>query len=114
MNRTLYWAPRVLCILFIGFVSLFALDVFDGKHGFWQTVLDLSMHLIPSLVLLAALLIAWRREWFGTAVFAFAAIFFAGFVRADWWGKAMFVVPCLITAFLFLLNWRMSRRETLH
>lgn len=32
-SRALFWALRALSILFIGFVSLFALDVFQEAHG---------------------------------------------------------------------------------
>lgn len=45
-SRALFWALRELSILFIGFVSLFALDVFQEAHGFWQVLVGLTMHLI--------------------------------------------------------------------
>ena len=41
---------------------MFALDVFDGRHSFWETILALLMHLIPVFVLILVLVIAWRRE----------------------------------------------------
>jgi hypothetical protein len=53
-KRILLWAPRALSILFIAFLSLFALDVFGEQVGFWRTVLALTMHLIPSVVLILA------------------------------------------------------------
>jgi len=106
MNRALYWAPRALCILFIAFVSLFALDVFEEGRGFWPTVAALTMHLIPSFAMIAVLAVAWRWEWIGALLFGIFAVFFAIIVRAPWWGKAMFAAPCLAMAWLFLLNWR--------
>ena len=30
-KRLLFWTPRILCLLFAGFISLFALDVFEGQ-----------------------------------------------------------------------------------
>ena len=73
MNRTaknvLFWSPRILCILFAAFVSIFALDVFDEGLGFWQTAFALGMHLIPTAMLLAALVIAWRTGWIGAILF---------------------------------------------
>jgi hypothetical protein len=33
VKRLLFWAPRILCILFAAFVSLFALDVFDQRDA---------------------------------------------------------------------------------
>jgi hypothetical protein len=106
MRRALFWAPRALCILFIGFVSLFALDVFQEGRSFWPTVAALAIHLIPSFVMIAALAVAWRWEWVGTLLFGVCGVFFSIIVRAPWWGKAMFAAPCLLTAWLFYLNWR--------
>ncbi len=109
-KRWLYWTPRVLCILFIAFVSIFALDVFGEAHGFWQTLAALAMHLVPSFVMAAALIAAWRWEWIGAAMFTLFGVFFLYIVRGPLSVKSTFVVPCLVTAGLFLLNWR-TRRE---
>ena len=102
----LYWTPRALCILFIAFVSLFALDVFQENLGFWRTLLALAIHLIPTFVLIALLVLAWRWELIGAMAFLLCAIFFAYIVRSAWWGKAIFAAPCLTVALLFLLDWR--------
>jgi len=46
-KKALYWAPRIIAILFIVFISLFALDVFIEGYGFWETIVALFMHLVP-------------------------------------------------------------------
>ncbi len=109
-NRVLFWAPRALSILFIAFVSLFALDVFGEAHGFWQTLVALAMHLIPTFVMVAVLVVAWRREWFGAVMFTACAIVFAFIVRGPFWVKLIFAMPCFITAWLFLVNWRLRKQ----
>jgi hypothetical protein len=58
--RMLYWFPRILSIAFAIFLSLFALDVINEIHGFRRTVLALSIHLIPVMVIIAILIAAWR------------------------------------------------------
>jgi len=40
----IYWTPRILSIVFVLFLALFSLDVFDGNYGFWGTLLALFMH----------------------------------------------------------------------
>jgi len=40
-KRVLFWAPRVLGILFALFLSLFALDVFSEGYSFGETMLAL-------------------------------------------------------------------------
>ena len=64
-KRLLFWTPRALAIVFIAFLSLFALDVFGEGYGFWQTLLALVIHLIPTWILIALLILAWRWEWIG-------------------------------------------------
>ena len=64
MNQTsrnlLFWTPRVICIAFAIFLSLFALDVFNEGYGFWKTILALLIHLVPVYIVLAVLALAWR------------------------------------------------------
>ncbi len=109
----LYWAPRALSIVFIAFLSLFALDVFGGPYGFWQTLLALFMHLIPSFVLILSLVLAWRWEWIGAVLYAAAGVLYVTWVvlrpalppavKLLW--CSTIAGPALVIAALFLLNW---------
>jgi hypothetical protein len=113
-KRALFWTPRALSIAFIAFLSIFALDVFDGHLGLWRTVLALTMHLIPSFVLIAALVLAWRWEWIGAALYAAAGLLYVWWVvslsrpvppavRLIW--VLMIAGPAFVIAGLFLANW---------
>jgi hypothetical protein len=108
-GRAIFWAPRALSMLFIGFVSMFALDVFSENLGFWRTIAALAIHLIPTWIMLVALVAAWRWEWIGAAAFSLFAIAFLAVVRGPLPVKMFFSVPCLLTAGLFLLSWRQKR-----
>src|SRR5271166_3936074 len=113
-KRFLYWAPRILAIAFILFISIFALDVFSDNLGFWQTVQALAIHLIPSFVLLVVLVLAWRWEWIGATAFAAAGmLYIASLVprssipvatRLEW--VVLIAVPAFVLAALFLIDWR--------
>ncbi len=59
------WIPRILCILAILFVSIFSLDAFDPAFTLWKQLQAFAIHLIPSLVLLIFLIVAWKRELVG-------------------------------------------------
>lgn len=72
----LWFTPRILGILFILFISLFALDILEMGYDFWQTVLGLTMHLLPSFFLVAALIVAWRWERIGSLFYLAFAIAF--------------------------------------
>ena len=57
-NRFLHYAPQVIGILGILFLSSFALDVFGQGYSASELVVALFMHLFPSLVLIASLILA--------------------------------------------------------
>jgi len=113
-RRTLFWAPRVLSIAYIAFLSMFALDVFGEKQGFWGTLLALTMHLIPTFVLIAGLLLAWRWEWIGATLYAAAGMLYVMWVlwvprplsaaiKLTW--IVTIAGPVFVIAALFLANW---------
>lgn len=67
--KIFYWLPRILCILAILFVSLFALDAFSPELSIWQQIGGFLIHLMPSFILLALLILAWKREFIGGIIF---------------------------------------------
>jgi hypothetical protein len=68
-NKLVFWIPRIISILFILFLAMFSLDVFDGNYGFWGTILALFMHNIPTLVFAMIVYFAWKYEIFGAILF---------------------------------------------
>jgi len=110
--KLLYWSPRLLSLLFVGFLSLFALDVF-GEYEGWSLILALFMHLLPSLALLVVIIIAWRYDLVGAAAFlAFAAwyVWTVGFDRPWSWYAAV-AGPAIIVGALYSLNWMRTRNN---
>ena len=57
----LFRFPRIAGIIFIAFISMFALDIFWNGYTFWQTVVGLFMHLIPTWILLIVLIFSRRK-----------------------------------------------------
>lgn len=110
MNKTikkvLFWTPRIMGILFVLFLSLFSLDVFDMELGFWETLLAWLIHSIPSVVLLVALVLAWKWEWIGALIFIGWAILYLVAFRDQSLSAYLAIsgLPALI-GLLFLLGW---------
>ena len=73
----LYWTPRILCILAILFVSMFALDSFDPELTIDRQIAAFVIHLIPSYILIALLVVAWKWEYVGGIIFTVVGIAFA-------------------------------------
>lgn len=106
LKNFLFWTPRIAGILFILFISLFALDIFDAQLGFWETILGLFMHLIPSILLTIAVVIAWKREWFGALLFIGWAVWYVSFMRGfDWIAYALIAGLPVAIGLLFLIGW---------
>jgi Na+/proline symporter len=79
-TKRLSWIARIICILAILFVSLFALDSFSSERTFWQNTVAFLMHLIPSFVLLATLIIAWKWEKTGGIILTIIGVAFGIFI----------------------------------
>jgi hypothetical protein len=105
MKQLLFWTPRILGILFALFLSLFALDVFGEGYGFWGTILALFIHLIPVMLVLTALVIAWRWEVVGgILLIALAAWYLVTTLHhLDW--CVVISGPLFLTGGLFLMDW---------
>lgn len=112
IKRLLFWTPRILCLLFAAFISVFALDVFDEHLGFWRTLLALAIHLIPTGLLLLILAAAWRWEWLGALIFPALGGFyiFGCWGRFPWMTYVIIAGPLFLLGALFLLGW-MKRKE---
>jgi len=83
MTRTIgliHWLPRIICILAILFVSMFALDAFAPGLTIWQQLGAFLMHLIPSFVLLAFLVVAWKWELIGGIIFTLIGVGLSPFI----------------------------------
>jgi len=104
-SKLLLWSPRILGILVCVFVSLFALDAFDGKRVA-QALPDFAIHVAPVLVLLAIIAVSWRHEWVGGIVFTGLAIAYGFFARDHLYWVVTIATPLLIVGVLFLWSWR--------
>ena len=106
-KRALFWMPRILCLMFAAFISLFALDVFQEGLGVWRTALALLMHLIPTFLILIVLAISWRWEWVGAVLFTALALLYlvTSWGRLHWSAYAVISGPLCLLGVLFLVNW---------
>jgi hypothetical protein len=113
--KVLHWAPRILGILFALFLSLFGFDVFDEGVGFWAALLAFLIHQLPVLVLLIAVILAWRRQWIGAiGFFGFAVwylLWFRGFEKSAY---LIILVPAVLVGALFLADWLYRRNPAYH
>jgi hypothetical protein len=120
-NKFVYWTPRVLSILFIIFLALFSLDIFDMKLGFWGTIVGLLMHNIPVFILTIILIISWKYEIVGGIAFILAGILYIAMILIniittgfEWYYLAWAVQISGIAFFIgimFLVSWFKKKKS---
>lgn len=102
---------RLIALGGIGFIGLFALDVFQPGLPPGEVLLALLIHLLPSLVLLMALVLAWRRPWLGAVLFVLAAIAPFALLSNPVPVNALLGAPFLASGVLFALEAVLGRRS---
>jgi len=97
----LLWTPRLLGLLMVAFLAVFALDVFDGDG---PVIIPLLMHLLPAAIVGLAVAGGWRHPAVGAVAFAALAIGYAFMAggRPDW--VAVISGPLALTAVLFWVS----------
>ncbi len=117
-----HWLPRVICILAILFVSIFALDAFAPGLTMWQQLGGFFLHLIPSFILAGFLIIAWKWEFIGGIIFMAIGIglsplvFMMNYQRNHSVGISfiiilMITIPFALVGILFMISQRLKKKE---
>jgi hypothetical protein len=112
ISKTLYWTPRIICILFIPFIMMFSLDVFSEAKSAREIAIGLFMHNIPAFLLILILWATWKREWIGAALFGGLGVFYIWWAggRFGWQALAFISGPLFLMSALFLIGW-LYRKE---
>jgi hypothetical protein len=109
----LAWFTRILAILAILFVLMFSLDSFGGDKPAGKQILEFLIHNIPALILICALVIAWKYEILGGAIFIGVAIglgiFWDSFTGNS--GSLIILAPFFLVGILFMLHGLLSRNN---
>jgi len=122
--RVIHWLPRIICILAILFISIFAADAFAPGLSIWQQLGGFFMHLIPSFVLVALLIVAWKWENIGGIIFTVIGLGLSPFIYMHNYnmnhsiGMSLGIIltvtfPIVVTGILFILSYFMKKRNLL-
>jgi formate hydrogenlyase subunit 3/multisubunit Na+/H+ antiporter MnhD subunit len=75
-GRITRWVARIICLLAIFLISMLAFDVFSSELTVWQQIIALLRHLIPTFIMIAILIIAWKWERLGGIILILSGIVF--------------------------------------
>lgn len=122
--KLIHWLPRIICILAILLVSMFALDAFDADKTIGQQLGDFLMHLVPSFVLLLVLVLAWKRELTGGIILTLIGLGLSPFIFMQNYrmnqsvGMSLLVIlminmPFVVAGILFMVSYKMKKQQRL-
>jgi hypothetical protein len=117
-----HWLPRIICILAILLISLFAADAFAPGLTLWQQLGAFFVHLIPSFILLAFLLVAWKWERIGGILFMVIGLVFSPFVFILNYKRnhsilmslviiLLITIPFVVVGILFIVSHNQKRKN---
>jgi hypothetical protein len=122
-TKVLHWLPRILCILAILFISMFSLDAFAPGLTLWQQLGGFLIHNIPSFVLLAVLIVAWKWEKVGGIILTILGLALCIFVfilnykrnhfpvATSLLNTLMIAIPFVLAGILFILSHYRKKKE---
>ena len=120
--KIFHWLPRILCILAILFISMFAMDSFSPDFTLWQNITAFVIHLVPSIILIALLIVAWKWELIGGVIFTIIGLGMSPFIYSHNFrmdqsaGKGLVAVllvtmPFIIVGILFIVSHLMKKKQ---
>jgi len=123
--KIIHWTPRIICILSILLISMFAADAFEEGHTVFQQLLSFFIHLIPSFILIILLALTWKWEFIGGLFFMLIGIVTSPFVFMINHNRnhfsvgtsigiiAMINLPIIIVGILFITSHYLKKKEAL-
>lgn len=101
-----FWIPRIMAILFILFLSVFALDMIEPGKPISTILLGITIHLLPNILLSLILWYAWHNERSGGILFIVLSILFMIFFHTydNIFSFLLITCPLFIIGALFLLH----------
>lgn len=137
LASTIRWVARILCILAIVFIGMWASEAVEGKVGLGRQILGFLMAppFLMSVLLIIILIIAWKRELVGGILIALIGLATAVYVyifnyhrflhmasrgfRIGSPGRqalnivAMISLPFIIVGILFIISYFLHRPKKL-
>jgi hypothetical protein len=92
---------------------MFALDSFNGNDSLIRKIGAFLIHLIPTFILIALLVVSWKWEWIGGIAFIVLGIFYIVWAWGRFQLSVYFLIagPLFIIGILFFLNWFSAKKN---
>ena len=106
------WIPRLLVLVLAFFLLLNAFESANTDEGSLKYASSLLFHLIPTILVVAALLFSWNHEKVGGFLFISLSLFFLLVSRVEADLLMTLPGPLLLIGILFLLDSYLEKRAS--
>lgn len=105
-EKSLLWSPRIIALVFAGLLALFALDAFKMNKSLADQFGDFLVHLLPAVITVGGLVIAWKYRLVGGFLFLFLGIVFTFYfgTASNFYNFLLISAPLFAAGILFLLS----------
>lgn len=112
-KTVLFWAPRVISILFALFIAMFGFDVFSMGIGFPEIILAFIMDMMPAILVVVMIILAWKWELVGAIICLGLALFYIFGMNndIDFIVFLLIPLPLFVLSVLWFLGWRQKKNE---
>ncbi len=102
-------------MLFVFFISMFALDSFGEGIPFPEAIVGFLIHLVPTYIVIAILLIAWKWVLVGGILFIIAGTSCLVLTRIPHWTAFLLIGgPPILIGLLFIAAYLLSKKTKTH
>lgn len=111
-EKIIYWTPRIICYLFIIFISLFAFDAISPDKSLESNITGFAIKFIPTLVLIIILTLSVEIEIAGGLTFILLGFFYIFYFNTEfiWTYVIMSGIPMII-GMLFIISYFFGKRK---
>lgn len=117
LAEIVYYSPRIVSLILIGFITLFSFDVFEPGGNIWLMLGAFVMHSLPSIFLGIFLYFAWKHSSFGYYSFLLASVLFFVMVLRNPVNNLgivlLFAGPLFCISKLFWVDWKWTKYKSL-
>jgi hypothetical protein len=109
MAEKIEWIARGLGMVYAVFLTALALNAF-GSGSVWQQVSNFLLHMIPTFILIAILILSWRWPLPGGICLIALGLFYVAIMFGSGWGNCLVMsVPLVAAGILFIAAERINR-----
>lgn len=113
MNTTkmVYWLPRLIGAGLVLLTALLATDALTQEAQTTDQLTDFALHLLPTLLLLLIVIVAWMKPLMGGVFFWLLALAYAFFAYQHLQWVMSISLPLAIVGTLFMVSYRLENKS---